>query len=247
MDPRGEQNAGEKFMGIISIHEMAVTLLGKWAHNSCTKKSYSFIHSFANNHWASNMCSAQMKFMSRWGWQEVTDKSAMKEIDTQWNGVIGEGVDKKGLLEEVTLEQISGEKESVMQRAEEHSRQRNSNSEAWGGKTLAKTVNGQQCLRGRGWVPRWGPTQSQHAQSVIMVDTRERKGLREAGRGLWDFKFHSEGRRKPTEEAAKAVTSEHLFREGFGLCRPWYFCAVFCSIMAEPQSVHKGMSVAVCQ
>ena len=182
MDPRGEQNAGEKLMGIISIHEMAVTLLGKWAHNSCTKKSYSFIHSFANNHWASNMCSAQMKFMSRWGWQEVTDKSAMKEIDTQWNGVIGEGVDKKGLLEEMTLKQISGEKESVMQRAEEHSRQRNSNSEAWGGKTLAKTVNGQQCLRGRGWVPRWGPTQSQHAQSVIMVDTgKEKDSERQAG------------------------------------------------------------------
>ena len=43
---------------------------------------------------------------------------------------MGEGVDKKGLLEEMTLEQRSGEKESVIQRAEEHSRQRNSNSEA---------------------------------------------------------------------------------------------------------------------
>ena len=55
---------------------------------------------------------------------------------------------------------------------------------------------------------------------VIMVGTRERKRLREAGRGLWVFKFHSEGRRKPTEKPAKEVTSEHLFREGFGLFRP---------------------------
>lgn len=45
------------------------------------------------------------------------------------NGVMGEGAEKKRLLEEMTLEQRSGEKESVMQRAE-HSRQRISNSEA---------------------------------------------------------------------------------------------------------------------
>ena len=70
---------------------------------------------------------------------------------------MGEGVDKKGLLEEMTLEQRSGEKESVTQTAEEHSRQRNSNSEAGGGTTLAKAVNGPQCLGGQGWVPGWGP------------------------------------------------------------------------------------------
>jgi len=58
-----------------------------------------------------------------------------------------------------------------------------------------------------------------------MVDTRERNGLRAVGRGLWDSKFHSEEGRKPTEEAGKEVTSEHLFREGFGLCRPCDFCA----------------------
>ena len=83
-------------------------------------------------------------------------------------------------------------------------------------------------MRGQEWVPRWGPTQSQHGRSVITMDTRERNGLREAGRGLWDFRFHSEGRRTPTEEAGKEVTSEHRFREGFGLCRPCDFCAVFC-------------------
>ena len=58
-----------------------------------------------------------------------------------------------------------------------------------------------------------------------MVDTKEANGLRAAGRGLWDFKFHSEEGRKPTEEAGKEVTSEHLFCEGFGLCRPCDFCA----------------------
>lgn len=52
--------------------EMAVTLLGKWTHSSWANKSYSFIHSFADNHWASNMFSAQMKFMSWWGWQEIS-------------------------------------------------------------------------------------------------------------------------------------------------------------------------------
>ena len=76
-------------------------------------------------------------------------------------------------------------------------------------------------------MPRWGPTQSQHDRSVIMMDTGKEMDS-EAGRGLWDFRFHSEGRRMPTEEAGKEVTSEHHFHEGFGLCRPCDFCAVFC-------------------
>ena len=59
-----------------------------------------------------------------------------------------------------------------------------------------------------------------------MVDTKERNGLRAAGRGLWDFKFHSEEGRKPTEEAGKEVTSEHLF------------CAMNCSMPGFPVLHH---------
>lgn len=141
--------------------EMAVTLLGKWTHSSWAKKSYSLIHSFANNHWASNMFSAQMKFMSWWGWQEISRQTCNEGNRHAMNGVMGEGAEKKRLLEEMTLEQRSGEKESVMQRAE-HSRQRISNSEAWGGKTLAKTVGSSAC-GGKSGCPGGGPPKASMA------------------------------------------------------------------------------------
>lgn len=67
----------------MSIYETGATLLGKRAHSSWAKKGFTFIltfiHSFlANNHLASNMCSAQMELVSWCRGQEISKEAKVQ-------------------------------------------------------------------------------------------------------------------------------------------------------------------------